>query len=359
MKHFVNLALLLFFVTLVASGLLRFFKPFDLITTRLHITFGIGTLLLVGFHLASRGKYFLSLLRGRRRSRGSSGHGPLLVPAVVIFWGYLFSAASWNLWPVDLLIGASYEARHAREIFRANPKTAFEPIESGLQVKRVTDKAASIRLELEWGDSFSPAHNKEQSLGSRHPQMAIWAETEDGVMLETLFVSQACAAANEINWQGHLLSRSEILPHWCSRHKNILRRQPDESVDAVSAATPMRDFSMEGCLQMDAQPFVVYVEINAPGDANDFFHHNQSAQNAGYAAPGLGQPSVIYEAFVFPQQQRRCFLLELSSHSGDFEDTGELAYDLQHLTTAKQIVEKILLHVDWPADVALNGQSPE
>jgi hypothetical protein len=217
MKHFVNLSLLFFFVTLVSSGLLRFFKPFDLVTTRLHIVFGIGTLVLVGFHLATRGKYFLSLLRKRRQPSRGSGASVWLIPTVLLVWGYLCAAALWNLWPVDAIVSASYEARHAREIFRDNSKTAFEPIESGMQVKRVTDTAASIRLELEWGDSFNPVQGSGQPLGDRYPQIAIWAETEDGVVLETLFVSQACAAANEINWHGHALSRDEILPVWYSR----------------------------------------------------------------------------------------------------------------------------------------------
>jgi hypothetical protein len=357
MKHFVNLSLLFFFLTLVTSGLMRFLLPFDLVTTRLHMVFGIGTLLLVGFHLASRGRYFASLLRKPRQPGNGSGKPVFLLSSVLICWGYLVAAALWNLPPVDLLVSASYEARHTKEIFRDNARTAFEPIESGMQVKRVTDKAASIRLELDWGEAFKPAVVQGQPLGTGYPQIAIWAETEDGTILETLYVSQACAASHEFAWNGIPQSRDQVLPVWYSRYKKILGREPDEDVDAVSSATPVRDFSMEGYLTMDAQPFSVFVEINAPGDPNEHFHHNQPDSSDGYVPQGIGQPSVVYETFVFAEDQRRYFLLDLTSHSGGQSGKGAdnitLNYELEHLTTAKQIIEKILLQVNWPDSTTL------
>lgn len=350
MKHFVNLSLLFFFVTLVFSGLLRFFQPFDLVTTRVHIAFGVGTLVLVAWHLSSRGKYFANLFSKRQREKSGSLHPAYLLAFVLIVWSFWLVAALWNFWPIDSLISASYEARHAREIFRDNSKTAFERIESGMQVKRVTDNAASVRLELEWGPSFAPEQSTGQPLGKQYPQIAIWAENEDGTILETLFVSQACAAAHEFDWLGQRQSRSDILPVWYSRYKKILGREPQPQVDAVSSATPVRDFSLEGYLAMNAQPFAVYVEVNAPADTNEFFHHDQPKGNEGYTPLGIGQPSIVYEAFVFPEATRSYFLLELSGWSGSpFSETNELVYELEKLTSSKRIIEKILLHVVWPS----------
>ena len=66
MRHLVNFTLLLFFVTLVTSGLLRFFKPFELVTTRIHIVFGFGVLVLVALAC------FLVYVPASARRRGGS-----------------------------------------------------------------------------------------------------------------------------------------------------------------------------------------------------------------------------------------------------------------------------------------------
>ena len=58
MKHYVNFGLLFAFAILIVSALLRFFQPFSLVVTRIHIVFGSLVLLLVALHLASRLTYF-------------------------------------------------------------------------------------------------------------------------------------------------------------------------------------------------------------------------------------------------------------------------------------------------------------
>ena len=58
MRHVVNFGLLFSFVTLAVTGVLSFVLPFDLPTTRIHIVFGLVTLILVGLHLYSRVPYF-------------------------------------------------------------------------------------------------------------------------------------------------------------------------------------------------------------------------------------------------------------------------------------------------------------
>lgn len=342
MKHFVNLSLLFFFGTLVLSGLFRFLKPFDLVTTRVHIIFGLGVLILIGLHLMSRGKYFVGLLKKRRKKANGSQHPVVLLSSVIIVWGYLLLSSLFNWWPVDVIVKLSYESRHQREIFRHNSRTAFEPLERGIQVARVTDKDASLRLEMEWGPEFKPMQKSGQPLGTRYPQMAIWAEAEDGTILETLFLSQASAGANEINWAGHTHTRKDILPIWYERYKDILGQEPEESdLDAVTSATPINDFSMETYLKFQGQPFSVYVEVNAPNDPNAYFHHEQAESSEGYTKEGIGQPSIVYEAYVFPEDERRYFLMDLSGHSGSTsQQVAEVDYELSELTTAKQLVEK-------------------
>ena len=350
MNHFVNLSLLFFFTTLVASGLFRYLKPFDLVTTRVHIVFGLGVLLLVGLHLFGRGKYFLGLLRDRNQSKNGLKHPVVLLVSVIGVWVCLLGATLNNYWPANAIISASYEARHAQEIFRSNSRTAYEPLDLGMQVKRVTGHDAGIRLEFEWGPAFQPKQQSGQPLGNRHPQIAIWAEAEDGTVLETLFLSQACAGANEFNWDGHQQSRKDILPIWYERYKKKFGEKPlPDDIDAVSSATPVNDFSMETYLKFQGQPFSVYVEVNAPNDPNNFFHHDQDETSEGYTRQGIGQPSIIYEAYVFPEDERRYALMELRGHSGSTsKPANEVDFEMGDLTSAKKLVEKILLQIELP-----------
>ena len=53
-RHIANLGLLLSFTTLAVTGVMSFVLPFSITTTRVHIVFGLATLVLVGMHLAGR-----------------------------------------------------------------------------------------------------------------------------------------------------------------------------------------------------------------------------------------------------------------------------------------------------------------
>ncbi|MGC6423466.1 MAG: DUF4405 domain-containing protein [Lentimonas sp.] len=351
MSHFVNLSLLFFFSTLVFSGLSRFFLAFDLVITRVHITFGFGMLMFVGLHLMGRGKYFMNLAKNRGSKKKTGMKNPIILfSSVIIFWGYFLAASIYNWEPVKTIVDQSYESKHQRAIFRNNARTAFVPVKDGVQVKRETQTDASIRLELEWGAEFPDEGGSGQALDGRYPQIAIWAEAEDGTVLETFFVSQAAAYGNEFKWGGKTFSREQVLPVWYSRYKDILGQAPaPEDVDGVTSSTPIKDFSMETYLKYQGIPFSVYVEINAPNDPNQMFHHEQDEGSDTYTTEGIGQPSIIYEAFVFPDDDRRYFLLDLAGHSGSSKQVnGEIFYDLEDITTAKNIVEKILMQIELP-----------
>ncbi|MEM1084521.1 MAG: hypothetical protein AAGI48_10440 [Verrucomicrobiota bacterium] len=355
MKHFVNLSLLLFFISLVASGLLRYLAPFELITTRIHIVSGLALVVLVGFHLLNRGKYFFNQFTGRGQRRQRSPKQFLLPLSVLAVWGYLLAASFLNWWPVTSIIAQSHESRHVREIFRSDRKAVHEVDDLGLRIKRASDTDASLRLDFDWGEAY-PKSSDGTVGGKRQPQIAIWAETEDGTVLETLFLSETAAFADEVKWGDQTFSRADILPVWHARYSKILeeavdQKEMEEELDAVTSATPVRDFTMEGYLRMESQPFTVLVEINAPDDPNRYYHHEQETSNEGYMPEGMGQPSIIYEAFVFPEDDQRHFLLKLSGHSGKgSENDGQVFFETDQLTTAKELVEKILLEVDWGSE---------
>jgi hypothetical protein len=349
MKHYVNFALLLAFVTLVASALLRFFQPFSLAITRVHIVFGTAILLLVGLHLSSRFSYFSKTLRakGNGSISGSRVIRLLLMPALLC--GYLLAACFLNWRPVPQLLSLSYEAKNRAAIFRPEASSAIRSLEKRAQLKRVADNEASVFVEIEWSDSFDPVAEFPTPFSGARPQIAIWAETSVGSLIETFFVSEESAFSESFEWDGNERRRVDILPVW--RHQFTLASgiEPDGDIDTYSGATPEHSFSIENYLVEDPNGFYLCVEVNAPSDPNEHYHSEQPETADGYTLPGIGQPSVYYSAYIDPETPQRYYLMDFVGHGGSSsQQSGEIYYNSNQITTARDLIEKILVRVERP-----------
>jgi hypothetical protein len=353
-RHFVNIALLFFFVTLLISGLLRYLAPFSLVTTRVHVVFGLGVAVLVALHLIERTKYFKQILGGaKRRGDGNNTKRPSrrvpvkMLSGVVGLWALLLVAALWDYPPASSIIALSYEARQRSAIFRPDPKSVYKPIDEGMRLKRATASEASLLMEIEWGKAMDAtfARAKGPGAGAR-PQIAIWAESKNGSLIETLFVSEHAAFREQLQWAGQPMRRGDVLPVW--RHRYTLKTgvKPDGERAAYSGATPEHSFSLHQNLKIDGKPFYLYLEVNAPNDANRFFNSRHAPDHAGHTKPGIGQPSVIYGAYIEPDKPKQYLLLDLVGHGGSTNRMdGNIHYDLSNLTSAKRVIEKILVKV--------------
>ena len=349
MKHYVNFALLFAFVILVASALLRFFEPFSLATTRIHILFGAFVLLLVGLHLSSRMGYFSRRLKGVKAASGEQLSSKRLVVLPLITCAYLLAACFLNWWPVPHLIALGYEARNRATIFRPESGTAIRPLEKFTQLKRRTDQEASVFIEIEWGPTYDPVAEFPTPFTGVRPQIAIWSESSVGALIETFFVSEESAFSESFKWAGNERRRVDILPIW--RHQFTLASgiEPDGDIDAYSGATPEHSFSIANNLHEDPNGFYISVEANVPSDTNEFYHSKQAETEAGYTLPGIGQPSVFYSAYIYPESPQKYYLMEFVGHGGSSsQQSGEVYYDSSQLTTARNLIEKILVRVERP-----------
>ena len=85
------------------------------------------------------------------------------------------------------------------------------------------------------------------------------------------------------------------------------------------------------------------VEVNVAFDDNAYFSEfdfpNDSLFHSG--AGLLGQPSLVYGATVHGNQKYT--LLKLRGHGHRSGQTGELLTDLSKVTTAKDIIDRILV----------------
>ncbi|MEM7454244.1 MAG: DUF4405 domain-containing protein [Planctomycetota bacterium] len=323
MRHIVNFGLLFSFCTLATTGVLAFVKPFSLVTTRIHVVFGFATALLVMLHLIERVKYFKSQLSGT----GKQSISRMMLLTVTGVWGLLLAASIYNWQPARALVEQSYEFQNSSQIVRRSGFTGvLEKSDSNRYVARQpadgTDVGVSMTISLNRSDATPVA-------------IAVWAETKTGTMIETLFLDETLAYAEENEWAGKMTARAGILPIWRHRYTMVSGIDPDGEVDALSGATSSHSFSLDNYLSLgEENEFVLCVEVNASADPND-----------GYTDPHIGQPSLWYTARIKPDESTYA-LLELTGHGGGAADGGTIRYDLETITSAKDIVDLLLARTE-------------
>lgn len=324
MRHTVNFGLLFTFGTLAVSGAMAFLLPFSIVTTRVHIIFGIATAVLVMLHLVSRAPYFRSQLLSKKPAQISK----VTLLGIVAAWGVLLATAINGWQPADMVVAQGYEARNRAAIVRASPLAGFgDPTNHRRLVARQPADGANVELSLYI--SFDEAIQEP-------PTIAVWAESTTESMIETLYIDPRLAYTEEPTWGGSRTPRVEILPIWRHRYTLISGIDPNGEIDALSQATPSHRFTLDKYLKLGVEKeFVLCVEVNVPDDPNE-----------SYPDAKIGQPSLLYTAYIEIDSPQPYSLLELTGHSAGAEVNGAIQYDLDRVTTAKRIVDLLLVKTE-------------
>ena len=323
MRHVVNFGLIFTFIALAITGVMAFLLPFSITTTRVHIVAGLTTTLLVIGHMVGRIPYFRKQL-----AREGANISRAKLATLIVAWGGIVATAILALPPSDWLMRQGYEARHRAEIVRASSLVGFgEPTSLSKLIVRQTQGADAHPLSLYLG--FSKRLEK-------LPAIAVWAETSAGALIETLYLPPELTYADKVEWQGMLTQRNHLLPIWRNRYTALSGIDGDGKVDAVSGATDTHSFALDKYLVPgEGQKFILCIEVNAPADPN-----------AQYPDEKLGQPSLLYTAYIKLDADKRHYILELTGHGGGAESNGNLQYDLDGFTTAKELVDLALVKVE-------------
>lgn len=208
-----------------------------------------------------------------------------------------------------------------------------------------------------------------------NPQVAIWLEDSSGNYLETLLVTTSTARG--LFYSGRSASnfkesddfkqeeknsptrRVDALPYWS--HKRGHRYQdgfysppPDEPLpDAITGATPQENFYFQSDAPSfaDLTSFKILMEVNVAFDENEYYSEYDFPDDSLYhSGTGLlGQPSVIYEAFIRKSDDNRYYVLSMIGHGHHSGATGELFREIKTLSSARHIVERIVVgvHERW------------
>jgi len=329
MRHIVNIGLLFTFIALAITGFLAFSRPFSLTTTQVHIVAGLLMVALVVLHIAGRIPYFRNQFEGKKKAVLSRGQ---LVGTMVVVGGLMYLAGN-ALPPASWLVDLGYEARHKAEIVRTSSLAGFGEVDSHSRlVNRVPKDGKGHGLSL-----YIRFNKKLETL----PSIAVWAETNTESIIETLYLEQSLAYSDKPLWNGVQEKRNHILPVWRNRYTQVTGITAEGEVDAVTRPTENHSYALDPHLQPgEGKKFLLWVEVNAPNDPNEH-----------WPAERIGQPSLLYSAYVKIDQSEPYTILELTAHGGEAEANGTLNYDLESFTTAKELVDLMLLKLE-PAEEA-------
>ncbi|WP_296091303.1 DUF2271 domain-containing protein [uncultured Treponema sp.] len=182
--------------------------------------------------------------------------------------------------------------------------------------------------------------------GKFPPQFALWIQNENGKFCRTIFATKK---ASKNKWIfAPKDGRPESLPVWYHSCKKRYILESENEIDAVTSATPKGSFEIARKIQLaEGEKYFVYAEVNKSFDNNEFYPKDADKNSAEYSGVN-GQPSAVYRAeisFENPDAELELFGTgSLDGKSGLVEDKTET------LTTAKNLVEKIIVSIEFSED---------
>jgi hypothetical protein len=114
--------------------------------------------------------------------------------------------------------------------------------------------------------------------------------------------------------------------------------------DAVTGPTPQGSFVLNSRRTTVAPAtFKVMLEINQSWDWNEFWTNDKYPDDPDYKTSS--QPALIYEAYIDMNDLQKEYVMAPAGRSHHSGKDGMLYTDLETLTSAKTIAEKISLSV--------------
>jgi hypothetical protein len=229
------------------------------------------------------------------------------------------------------------------------------------QQKKIAEQPLSV-IQTNKGETGIPLEIKFLSgRNHNHPTFSFWVEDLEGNFIETLYVTQYLAkgifghgSISEGKWDSKPgpAKRPSTLPYWLHKRimnsvdKTLLPTAENPIPDAITGATPPENFILETVIDKPvAQKFRIMMEINQPWDWNEYWNNGLHPGDFDYSVSC--QPAIVYSVIIDRNQQGKDFYLNPIGHSHYSGMDGELYTDLSTLTTAKEIVNIVYVHIKY------------
>jgi|GEM_PF-404959 len=373
-RAFVSLSILLSFSVLLITSLLMFINRHTELVSMLHTIIGFTLFVIIFWHLKNNftplKKYIhLPIREGKGKYNFSMPLAVLLALSVVCLSLMQFP-------PFKVFY-------HWGDILRARDKTeeTLQFTYARIDNTQPQARGEKLTIDLRKGPYFM------------WPQYAIWLETQDGQLIQPLFVTQKLAKnnfsnkatkidKNQIFTSNPMASESREKPTFTFEydpdsasqrmrpealpvflHKLIAQTSggalnvvdndaPPKSsgVDAYAGATILDNFLLSTrSFKPLPDVYKICFEINQSFDFNDFYSSDRFPEDLVYSGNGYsGQPSVIYEAIIDRQLNEQYYAMKLVGHGHHSGQDGEIHYDMENLTTATQLIDRIIVEIKKP-----------
>ncbi|NAS12196.1 DUF4405 domain-containing protein [Poritiphilus flavus] len=337
-RKLISTGLALCFAIVSVSGVLSFVLDYKRGIAATHTLFGFLFLIGAFFHISNNWQGLRAYVLKKRSNPYFISLGLILL--------LLLSLSVTDSRPVSHIMefGTRLRAGQEREVEN----------NSFIAIDKNRDSLQQLEIELVAGEHYW------------HPQMAIWLETLDGEYLASLYVTYATAKgtffggrtkenfksfdAKPGNSQEY--RRVDALPVWSHKRgvqqaDGIYAPSPEDPlVDAISGATLSNSFRLKTSFGGSPEKVRLRLEINVAFDDNEFYSEYDFPEDEVFhnGTGQLGQPSVVYEVVIdLKEDQKKYYLMELVGHGHHSAQTGSVYPDLERLTTARAIVERILV----------------
>lgn len=326
---------------LVLSGLLMYFKPFMKNVASMHTFFGLLFILAMIFHILNNKKPLSNYISVKKQSKLRRLQSPLI----------FFLA-------ISIAMGLYFENSVLSELYQYGNKIRNEQLR---KVQAITDYEI-IPLENASGE-YQVTIELKKGQAFQYPLFAIWVEDLKGNYIETLYISRVISSSSfdfgkqvDGNWKPDIVRRPEALPYWS--HKRGVRAADGlfmplnngQDLDAVSGATPTGNFIINSKSDLKGlENFKILLEVNQSYDWNEFFTEHKFPEDPIYSGSGqVGQPSLIYESIVQSKDlnMKAYKFMNLVGHGHHSGKNGNLYTDLSKISTAKEIVDRLILSIE-------------
>ncbi len=342
-RRTLGLFLLTTFLIVLISGLVMYFFPFQKNMASMHTVFALLFSMWIVFHIINNKTPLFRYLKGQN----FKGIKKYLSPLVAAFFVILAVGLYYNLPYLSGIYNFGNSLRNS-QLGKTEQTFDYEIINLDK-----TKNHQNIRIEIEKGEAF------------KHPLFVVWVEDKHGKYVETLYVSRVISSSTfdfgkkvDGKWQADIVRRPESLPYWS--HKRGIKAVDGlymplnnaQDLDAVTGATPTgNSLILTNSKAIDEQGYSILLELNQSFDWNDYYSKTKFPDDQIYSGSGqVGQPSLIYKTEINPNDDNNngYYLMRLIGHGHHSGQDGKIYTDLSNITTAKNIAQRIIVHVRQP-----------
>ena len=180
------------------------------------------------------------------------------------------------------------------------------------------------------------------------PQFAVWLTDLDTNYVGTIFCTHKIAREGWIANKGN--RRKEALPFWCHNRGVVysdglyLPTKSNPLVDGLTGATPTGDYFVKVSPTQNST-YLIFAEFNHSVDFNSYYKENSPQGSFYYSggSEGSGQPALVYCARIDLNSAQDYRELQLIGHSSPDGSNGNLYANLNEITSAKNIISKVIV----------------